>query len=59
MLGHEVAECLFIFEIPRLREVVREKMGVTPVYAVVALTEETLAKFRDSEDIELRWSRVV
>ncbi|KAH9909753.1 putative adenine phosphoribosyltransferase [Xylariomycetidae sp. FL2044] len=44
MLGGEVAECLFVFEIPRLRERVREKMGETRTWSLIPLTEDVLSR---------------
>lgn len=46
MLGGEVAECLFVFEIPRLRDQVKAKLGVTKAWSLVPLTEDVLSKLK-------------
>ncbi|KAJ9139435.1 hypothetical protein NKR23_g7889 [Pleurostoma richardsiae] len=45
-LGGEVCECLFIFEIPRLRGKVEEKLGNTPIWSLIPLTEDVLSKLK-------------
>ena len=46
MLGGEVVECLFVFDIPRLREKVTEKLGSTETWAMCSLSEEVLSKLK-------------
>jgi adenine phosphoribosyltransferase len=43
-LGMEVAECVFIFDIPDYYETNQQKLGDLPRYAMVHLTEESLAE---------------
>ena len=43
MLGMEVAECVFIFDVPMYYPINREKLGGLPRWAMVQLTEENLA----------------
>jgi adenine phosphoribosyltransferase len=43
-LSMEVAECVFIFDIPDYYETNQEKLGDMPRYAMVHLTEESLAE---------------
>jgi adenine phosphoribosyltransferase len=43
MLGMEVAECVFIFDIPDYYTTNQEKLGDLPRYAMVHLTEESLS----------------
>ena len=45
-LGGEVAECLFVFEIPRLRDQVKAKMGPTKTWSLVPLTEDVMSKLK-------------
>ncbi|KAH8883377.1 PRTase-like protein [Thozetella sp. PMI_491] len=46
MLGGEVAECLFIFDVPRFTELVKEKLGGTPSWSLISLTENILSKVK-------------
>lgn len=41
-LGMEVAECVFIFDIPDYYKTNQEKLGDLPRYAMAHLTEESL-----------------
>jgi hypothetical protein len=43
-LGGEIAECMFVFEIPGLREQVKKKLGETKTWALNSLTEEVLSR---------------
>lgn len=43
-MGGEVAECLFIFDVPRFQELVQEKLADTPSWSLISLTEDVLSK---------------